>query len=634
MVFTAVRHMNSWQERFADKELTPKKAIEKIQPGQKIFIDSGCSEPQLLLSELINQHKRLKDIEINHFLSIFRNLPLKDKPEDLFRYNNFFIATQTIRDAMNEGQADYTPLFLSEISAIFKSGRKPIDVALIQVSPPDRNNYCCFGINVDVAKPIAESADIVIAEINPNVPITYGNSFIPMKKIDYFVTSDMPLLEYQMETPDEVHRKIAINTASLVRNGATLQVGIGNAPQAVFAELIDHKDLGIHTDSLFDGFIDLIESGVINCEKKSVNPDRAIANYGLGTKRLFDFVNNNPFIEFHPASYTNNPLNIAQNDRMTAINGALSVDLKGQVNSESLGNKVYSGIGGLVDFCRGASYAKDGVSMICLPSTASKGTISRIVPMFDAGTNVSLTTADVHYIVTEYGVANLHGKNLRERIMALISIAHPKFRKWLLDEAKKMKLVYSDQRLAADEQGNVILYPKQYERTYYSPIGESVFFRPILPTDERMIQDLFYSLDDESRIFRFFQTKKYFLRQDSTVATNIFIDYENIMALVGFSGDIGKEKMVALCSYERDNATNMGEIAFTVSKDWRNKGLTKFMLHYLIRIAKEKGLDGFQGEILWENKAMVHIIRDSGYIINGQTREDDWVFSFRFDSKI
>jgi acyl-CoA hydrolase/RimJ/RimL family protein N-acetyltransferase len=626
--------MNSWRERYADKELTPKAAIDKIQPGQKLFFDSGCSEPQMLLNELIAQHRRLKDIEINHILSIVRNLPLKNKPEDLFRYNNFFIAAQTIRDAVNEGQADYTPIFLSEISNIFKSGRRPIDVALIQVSPPDKNNYCSFGINVDVAKPIAEAADLVIAEINPNVPRTYGNSFIPMKKIDFFVYSEIPLLEFQMDSPDEIHRKIAMNTATLVRNGATLQVGIGNAPQAVLTELVDHKDLGIHTDSLFDGFIDLIESGVINCERKSVNQGRAIANYGLGTRRLFNFVDNNPFIEFHPASYTNNPFNIAQNDRMTAINGALSVDLTGQVNSESLGNRFYSGIGGLVDFCRGASYAKDGVSVICLPSTASKGNISRIVPMFEAGTHVSLTMADVRYIVTEYGVANLHGKNIRERIMALISIAHPKFRRYLLDEAKKMQFVYSDQKLAADDKGNVILYPKQYERTYSSPTGESVFFRPILPTDERMIQDLFYSLDDESRIFRFFQPKKYFLRQDSTVDSNIYIDYENIMALVGFSGDIGDEKMIALCSYERDNATNMGEIAFTVSKKWRNKGLTKFMLHYLIRIAKEKGLDGFQGEILWENKAMVHIIRDSGYIINGQTREDDWVFSFRFDSKI
>ncbi|MHA1341980.1 MAG: acetyl-CoA hydrolase/transferase C-terminal domain-containing protein [Promethearchaeota archaeon] len=632
----------NWREKFKDKEISAEKAIGFIKPGMRIFIHSACSEPQMLMDELIKRHRYLKDIEIVHFFTVRRDLPLKNKAEDLFRFNTFFIANDSMREAVNEGQADYTPMFLSEIPRAFRLEKK-VDVALIQLSPPDANNLCSFGINVDVAKPIAESADMIIAEINPKVPRTVGNSFIPMRKVFYFVYNDTKLLEFNYAKPGKVLKQIGENAASLVRNGATIQVGIGRAPHAVLYALDDHKDLGVHTDVIFNKYIDLIENGVITCEKKTVNSNRIVTNFALGTNKLFKFLNNNLFVEFHPATYTNNPFNIAQNDNMTTINGALSVDLFGQVNSSSLPPRepgmppfIYQGFGGIVDFSRGAVYAKGGRSIICLPSTAviDGKKVSRIVPMFPPGTHVSLTMADVHYVVTEYGIAQLRGKSIRERIMALISIAHPDFRQSLLDEAKKFKFIYSDQRLNIDKKtGNIIPYPKKYEKVFYTKDGLEVFFRPVLPTDERMIQELYYSLSDESRVYRFFRPKIYFTRQDKAVQNCIYVDYENIFVLVGLIGSPDDQKIIAISSYERDSDDNLGEISFTVHRDYRDKGLTKFMFEYLGRIAREKGLDGFKGEVLWENKKMLHIIKDSGYIIKSINNPDGWIFSFKFNEK-
>ena len=625
------QNLARWYNNFGHKEITPQDAIKLLKPGNKLFIHSGCSQPQKLTSELYRQHQYLKDIEIHHFLSIYSENQriLKHKPQDLFRYNAFFLGEQSIRDAVNSGQADYTPIGLSEIPSLFHSGRKSIDVALIQVSPPDKNDYCSLGVNVDVAKPIMEEAELVIAEVNPNVPRVHGNSFVHMSKIDHFVYNEVPLLEYNHKAPDEVTCKIARNVASLVHNGSTIQVGLGDVPHAVLNELIDHKNLGIHSDSFFDGFVDLIEQGAVSNKLKTVSPGRSVACFGLGTKKLFDYVDDNLGIEFQPANYTNNPLLIAKNHQMTTINGAISVDLMGQINADSIGPIFYSGIGGLVDFSRGASYSKGGMPIICFPSTAIGGSLSRIVPTLISGSHVSLTMADVHYVVTEYGIAQLYGKNIRERALALISIAHPKFRKWLLDEAKKLNYCYSDQQLATDSAGHVIIYPEKYRSIFIVGDTTEVHFRPILPTDERLVQDLYYSLDEESRIYRFFRKKKYFERPD--VQMDILMDYENILGLIGVVGDVGHEKAVALCSYEKNSTKNLAEIAFTVHNEWRNKGLTTYMLQQLIRIAKEKEVVGFNGEIMWENKAMEHIIKNCGYIVKVTAEESGWFFQFLFE---
>jgi acyl-CoA hydrolase/RimJ/RimL family protein N-acetyltransferase len=623
-----------WYKNFGCKEITPEECIKYIKPGQKIYLHSGCSEPQTLSQQLILHHKELKDIEILHFISFSKqqNEILQNLPEDHFRYNAFTIGEQAIRDSINTKHADYTPMYLSEIPKMFKQGKKHVDVALIQVSPPDKNNFCSFGVNVDCSKDIAESADLIIAEVNPNVPRVLGNSFIHMSKIDYFIYSENPLIEVSYPPPDHIHKKIAINAANLIKDGSTIHIGIGKAPYAVMEALFDHKQLGVHSDCIYDPMVDLVEEGVITNELKTSFQGRIAASYAMGTKKLFKFVDDNLGVEFHPCSLINDPFEIAKNDRMTTVNGAIEVDLLGQINAESIGTKFYSGFGGLVDFCRGASMAKEGRSIIVMPSTIRKEEGSRIVPTLRPGSHVSLTMADVDYIVTEFGVAHLKGKNIRERALALISIAHPKYREWLLEEAKKLNYIYSDQKLAKDQHGNMVIIPIEFKKVYLTPKGIPVIFRALTPNDERHVQDLYYRLDEQSVVFRFFTKKKYFSRSD--VAGNVIVDYENIFPLGGFIGDIEDQKLIAMCSYERDRATNMGEIAFTVADDWRNQGLTKFMLNTIAKIAAEKGLDGFKGEIMFENKAMIHIIQKSGYKVKGSLEGDNWYFSFRFEDRI
>ncbi|MFX0100664.1 MAG: GNAT family N-acetyltransferase [Candidatus Hodarchaeota archaeon] len=626
-----------WKEKFKEKEITASDAIKRhVKPGDRIFIDAACSVPRKLLAELITQRDTLHDLEILHFLTVgeeeiekefLENLP------DFFRYNVLFIGDR-LRAAINDGRADYTPIHLSEAPDLFYSGRKHVDVALIQTSIPDKSGFISLGINVDVAKSISESATYVIAEINPNMPRTHGDSFLNMKDISHFVYSEMPLIEFDMiKSPREIGEPIGHYLASLIENESTIQVGLGKAPSTVFDYLLEKKNLGVHSDHVSDGFLKLIDDGVITCSKKTFHKNHIIASYAIGTKKLYDYIDDNPMFEFYPFEYTNNPLNIAKNEKMVSIHSALAVDLTGQVNADSIGSNFYSGAGSMLDFIRGSALSKGGKPIIVMPSTAKNGLISRIVPFIGQGARVTVPMLDVHYVVSEYGIAHLHGKSIRDRVLAMINIAHPDFRQWLLDEAKKNHYIFEDQPIPVDESGRVVIYPYQYETKFITKDGESIFFRPIKPTDEKMVQDLYYSLEDEARIFRFFLNKRFFPRKD--VQADVNIDYERNIALVGFIGDDPKDQeLIAMCSYLVDQDTNLGEISFTVSKKWRNQGITTFMLHYLIRIAREKGLRGFKGDILWENQPMVHIIQASGYRIYGErTADGDFIFSFNFDEK-
>lgn len=606
-----------------------------MKPVDRISIDSACAVPRALLAELIAQRNNLKDLEIIHFLTVGGEQIEKEFLEnsDFFRYNVLFIG-DSLRNAVNSGRADYTPIHLSEAPELFRSGRKQIDVALIQVSVADKAGYVSLGTNVDVAKAMAESANYVIAEINPNMPRTLGDTFIHMRDLNHWVYSDKPLLEYEMErTPPEIAEPIGHYVASLVENESTLQIGLGKAPAAILDYLSEKKDLGIHADHISDGHLKLIEAGVFTNDKKTFHKGQAIASMALGTRKLYDFIDNNPMFAFHPFDYVNNPINIARNDKMVSINSALSVDLTGQINVDSIGQDFYSGVGSTIDYTRGAALSRHGKPIIVLPSTAKGGKISRIVPFIGYGARVTIPLVDAHYIVTEHGIAYLHGKTIRERVMAMLNIAHPDHRAKLLDAAKKMKFIPQDQPLPVDKAGNFVLYPYQYETWMSLKDGRRVFFRPIKPTDEPFVQELYYSLEDEARIFRFFFNKRFFPRKD--VQADVNIDYERNIAFVGLVGDEPKtQKLVAMCSYLADPETNLGEIAFTVRKDFRNQNLTKFMLQYLIRVAREKGLKGFKGDILWDNQAMVHIIRSSGYRIYGERRPDgDFIFSFNFDEK-
>jgi len=602
--------MEDWRKKWKEKEITAKEAISKIIPGNRVFIHSACSEPQALTTELIHASEQLYDTEIIHFLTIFPEKYFTDKAEDLFRHNAFFIG-KTLREEINKGQADYTPILASEIPSLFLSGRKNCDVALIQVTPPDRYGFCSFGINVDMAKPIAQSAYLTIAEINPQMPRTLGNSFIHMKEIKYFVYNDVPLLEFNFKDKVDNVEQIGKKVANLIENKSTIHIGNGYLPNACLKYLMNKKDLGIHSHYITDNIIPLIEGGVLTCRKKNFHPEKILTSMALGTKKLYEFVNNNPFIEFYPTDYVCNPKYIGMNKKMVSINQALQIDLTGQVNTSSKGYNFYSGIGDTVDFMRGAAFSKGGKPIIVLPSTRKSDTISTIVPHLDEGAGVILSRADIHYVVTEWGVAYLHGKTIRERVLELICIAHPKFRQSLLDEAKKLNYIFSDQMLACDEDGRICLYPSKYE-TYYSVLGgEKINIRPVKTTDELLLKELYYSLNEKDRYLRFFEVRKEFTH--SKTQNEVNIDYFNIFSIGAFKGEIGQEEMVGNATYYLNPANNMAEYSFLVREDYRGKGLGSFLYHHLIIIAKENGIKGFYGNIHIQNKNTVQIIRKGGY---------------------
>ncbi|OLS14210.1 MAG: acetyl-CoA hydrolase [Promethearchaeota archaeon CR_4] len=613
----SVSEKPEWIAKYSQKEMSSQAAIKKyVKPGDRIFIDSGCAEPLTLTQTLIELGHQLPDVEILHFLSL-SNLDYYKTAggaEDLFRHNAFFIGS-SLRNAIREGQADYTPMLLSEIPRLFKTGRMHIDCVLIQVSPPDRNGFCSYGINVDIVKPIAEAADYVIAEINPKMPRTLGDSFIYMDDIDAFITSNNDLIEFSYEPPDEVSQKIAKYVASLVEDGSTIQMGIGSIPNAVTAALEDKRDLGIHSEVFSDGVVDLVEKGVVTCRKKTLHPGKIITSFVMGTKRLYDFVDDNPFVEFHPSQYVNDPFVIAQNEKQVAINAALTVDITGQCNSDSVGHQFYSGIGGQVDFIRGAAQAKLGNPIIALPSTVVLPTgevRSRIVPFLEPGAGVVISRGDVHNVVTEWGIANLWGKSVRERVLQMINIAHPNFREALLKQAKDWHYIYSDQTLPASVDGRLSLYPEQYETSFITPDNKKIIVRPVKSTDERLQQELYYSLSERDRYYRFFTPVKDFRHKKIQPLVNV--DYSRDMILVcSYTNPQGEESLIGTGGFFKTENPAKAELAFTTSESWREKGIAKFLLQYLIRIAREQGYRALNGLILLENRAMLHIMQSAGY---------------------
>jgi acyl-CoA hydrolase len=407
--------------------VTAEEAVKIVKSGDCVYLHQGCSEPEALVEALVRRAGALRDVEIVHMATMGIAPYTEPQYENSFRHNGLFLAAN-VRRAVQEGRADYTPIFLSEIEALIESGAMTFDVALLQCAPPDRHGYMSLGPAVDITHTVIRHSRHVVVQINDRVPRTHGDSFIHTSSVHTFVEASRPPAEYRAVKPAELHRRIARYIANLVPDGATLQTGIGGIPEAVLYELRSHKDLGIHSEMIPDGVADLMEAGVITGARKTLHPRKAVAGFLLGTRRIFDFAHDNPAFELHTTAYVNDPFRIAQHDRMVAINSAIEVDLSGQVCSDSIGSLPYSGIGGQVDFIRGAARSKGGVPIIALPSTAKDGRVSRIVPALKPQAGVVTSRGDVHYVVTEYGVAYLHGKSLRQRAEALIAIARPDFR--------------------------------------------------------------------------------------------------------------------------------------------------------------------------------------------------------------
>lgn len=617
----------AWLQRYADKIETAEQAVRRVHHGQRVFVGSGAGEPQSLVSAL-TARQDLDDTQIVHIMTLGVAPYVTRREDHRFRHNAFFIGAN-VRDAVQQGRADYTPVFLSEIARLFRIRRIVIDVAMIQVSPPDEHGYCSYGVSTDIVKPAAECAERVIAEVNPRMPRVLGDCFIHVRDIDALVPCDTPILEAPQGAPDELARRIAAHIADLIEDGSTLQLGIGTIPDAVLHFLTDRRNLGIHSEMFSDGVIPLVEKGVINNSAKTLHRGKIVASFVLGTRKLYDFIDNNPMIEFHPTEYVNDPFIIAQNDRMVAINSALEVDLTGQVCADSLGELFYSGIGGQVDFVRGASRSRGGKPIIALPATAAGETVSRIVPILKAGAGVVTSRGDVHYVVTEFGAAYLHGKTIRERALALIQIAHPKFRPWLLAEAKQRHLVYQDQ---IELPMTTPTYPAELEQWITLKDRQTrLWLRPARLTDEGLLRDLFYSLSEDSVYHRFFRHMRSLPHEK--LQELLQFDYERNMVLLVTAGRGEGDPAVAVGRYHVQPRSSMAEVAFLVADEWQNRGVGAALFRVLHEVAQARGVRGFLAEVLADNAPMLRIFHHAGVPIQSRLDEGAYHIRLSFDGQ-
>lgn len=603
-----------WRSRYSDKVTSVEKALSRIPHGARIFVGSACGEPQELVRGLTERTLDIVDSEIVHILTLGIAPYTHERFSSKFRSNAFFIADNT-RKAVEEGRADYTPVLLSELPGLFKSRRIRLDAALIQVSPPDLHGYVSLGVSVDVTLSALHSARYVVAQVNENVPRTLGYSFVHVDDIDALVEANAPLVEYAPPEQDERSKKLAKIIAKLVDDGSTMQIGIGAIPNAVVPALMDKNDLGVHTE-MFSGWLkNLVQAGVVTNRRKTLNKGKAVASFVMGDRELYEWLDVNPMVSLHPSEYTNDPYIIMQNEKMVAINTALEVDLTGQVCSDSIGHRFYSGIGGQVDFITGASRSREGKAIIALMSTVKNDTVSTIVSSLSDGAGVVTTRGSVRYVVTEWGYADLHGKSVRERAIALIAIAHPKFRDKLLAEAKELRYVYPDQ--LPNPPGTV--YPEELE-TSLSIAGADLLLRPIKSTDETMLKEFFYSMTFESVHKRYFSNIKAMPHNKLQEETNI--DYHARMALVLVKAGEHPEALLGVGQYMVDPSTDEAELSFMVRDDWQGKGLGTELLRRLVKIAKSKRIKALTAYVLRENPAMLHLFLKEGFLTRYVPGED------------
>lgn len=615
----------SLSELYKQKLTTADEVVRHIQSGLRVFVGSGCAAPQELVAALCRNASNIHDVELIQLLTYGATEYLDEKFSGQIRHNSFFIS-DNIRQAVSEGRADYTPIFLSEIPELIRRGRRGNQVALLQLSPPDRHGFCSMGVSVDIQRAALDRATLVIAEINPHMPRTFGETHVHLSRINYLVEVQSPVFEVPVMEADEVALQIGYHISRLVENGSCLQMGIGTIPGSVLRFLTDKRNLGIHTEMFSDELIPLVENGNITNRSKKIHPGKIVTSFVTGTRKLFDFVDENSEVAFYPSDYVNDPRVISQNDRVVAINSALQVDLTGQICADSLGYTFYSGIGGQVDFIRGAAMSRGGKPVVALRSTAKGGTVSRIVERLDDGAGVVTSRGDVHYVVTEYGIAYLHGKTIRERALELISIAHPDFRQELLEFVKRKHYVYEDEQVW---QQALDSYPKGLEE--YRMFGQKrLFVRPLKATDERLLQEFFYSHSHETIYNRYFGQKSQLAHREA--AKLCYVDYQNRMALAAFqqSGTGTDERIVAVARYAANPRSNMAETAVVVHEEYRRLGIAGYLLKQLESYAASRGIKGFCSVILPTNNAMISYHRKLGHslVYSQETEGYNMKYSF------
>ena len=601
-----------WADNYIENKRSAREALNHIKPGKRVFIGSSCGEPQHLVRELSELSDRFRDIEIIRLLTL-ETAPLtlianKTKDHSL-NIRSFYLGSAKPK-GIARNMRFITPINMSAIPRLFKSRLVPIHVALIQLSPPDDFGWMSLGVSVDITLAAAQSADLVIAQINSNMPRVLGRSFIHVNEVDYFVEYDEPLLTIgenpELAAANDIGRLIA---RRLIDDGSTIAIGLGTTSESVMLALEDRNDLGIHTMYMTDEIMRLFSKGVITNRKKGFNDGKLVANSAIGSEDLYEFLNDNPAVEFHPSDYVCDPAIIARNNKMVAMSVAMSIDLTGQVAADAMPHTHFSGVTGISDFMRGAVQSPGGKSIIMLPSTAMQGKKSRIVPFLN-DTAVTAARGDVHLVVTEYGAVNLFGKSYQERAMGLISIAHPDFRDELFFEAKKMGLLSTDRTLNESLHG---VYPIHLEEIL-DINGEPVTVRPVKPVDERRVQEHFYNLDKNDVIARFFHEKTTFLKEEVEGVSQI--DYVKDLTVVAIVGEFGFGRVVGIGEYLIDPVTNVAEVAFSISKDYQKKGMGKILIKKLASAALENDISGLVAYTSPNNRGMVKLFNQLPYKVN------------------
>ncbi|MDY0219734.1 MAG: GNAT family N-acetyltransferase [Desulfobacterium sp.] len=614
-----------WADGYVDKLCSAKDAISKIRAGQRVFISSSCGEPQHLVKELSALSARFTDLEIVRLLAL-ESTPItliaNRSHSQQFNIRSFYLGSAKPR-VISKNARFITPINLSQIPKLFKSRRLPIDAALIQVSPPDDFGWMSLGIAVDISKAAAESADIVIAQVNPRMPRVLGQSFIHVNDVDYIVEHEEELLSVQEMPEIETANTIARHISRVIDDGSTLQTSLGATINATLLCLAEKNDLGIHTQYLTDGIMRLVSMGVITNRAKGFNDGKLVASSAAGSTTFYDFLDDNPAIEFHPSDYVNDPRIISRHNSMVSMNTAMAIDLTGQVAADALPYNNFSGVNGMLDFIRGASMSENGKSILMLTSTTDQGKESRIVPFLD-NTAVVVPRGDVQYVATEFGIVNLFGKSIQERAMALISIAHPDFRDQLFEQAKERDFIDVGRKLKESIRG---VYPLKLEEVVKID-NIPVTFRPAKTVDERRLQEYYYTMNRSDVVSRFFHEKKSFVHDQ--IGETVQIDYINDLTIVAVVGEVGFGKIIAVGEYLRNPVVNMAEIAFSVSKEWQGKGIAKLVQKKLAEAARLNGIKGLVAYTSPQNRGMIKLFNTLPYAANSEYDDDMLILSCLF----
>jgi len=618
-----------WADNYITRRCSALEAVKKIKPGNRVFIGSACGEPQHLVKALSQEALKITGLEIVRMLSLETTslTDIAERSEDVaLNIRTIYLGSAKV-ETISRNMRFITPMNMSDVPSLFATRKLPINVALIQVSPPDDFGWMSLGISVDVTLAAARSADMVIAQVNPRMPRILGQSFIHVNDVDLIVEHDEDLLAVKPADFSEEADQIGRHIARLIDDGATLQIGLDAASQATVQALANKNDLGLHSQYLTEDIMHLYAQGVINNRRKGFNDGKLVASAAIGSPNLYEFAHNNPAVDFHPSDYVNDPFIISRHYRMVSMNVAKTIDLTGQVTAEASEQTFFAGVSGIPDFVRGARRSPGGKSILMLFSTSRNGQTSNIIPLLE-NTPVVVPRGDVHYIVTEYGVVNLFGKSLQERVLALIGIAHPNFRDQLFDAAKDAGMIGKRRTLGEAVHG---VYPVHLaEAIAYG--DEEITIRPSKPVDERRIKEHYYGLDKDDVTLRFFNEKTYFGR--SEVEPRSQIDYIKDLTLVAITGEFGFGRVVGVGEYLLQRDTNLAEVAFSVNSDYRGKGLARILMKKLADAARENGISGLVAYTSPSNQAMIKLFHTLPYSIKPAYDSDGMKLLCRFDEPL